>query len=127
VDDAKIGEAAAHCFGRQLRGPTPLSVGLHTGMSKPFHPPATLLLQDFSFTIDPSETGHVAIGPSSATGRTDSPSKAPAGNPWTPIIRSPLRPGQIPDAVRAQGDKKISREGYAESPDGVTSLRNPNR
>jgi predicted GH43/DUF377 family glycosyl hydrolase len=131
VDDAKIGEAPAAPvpvinYGIQ----TPLAVGAHHWYVKAV--PASgdaVASSTFSFTIDPSGNWPSwAIGPFVRYGQN--PILRPQGTGWESL--DTYNPGVLFDQgkfrmlYRAQGDPKISREGYAESPDGVTFTRNPN-
>jgi len=131
VDDAKIGEAAAAPVSVVNYGvQTPLSVGLHHWYVKAVSSTGDAVTsKTFSFTIDPSGNWPSwAIGPFVRYGQN--PILRPQGTGWESL--DTYNPGVLFDQgkfrmlYRAQGDKKISREGYAESPDGVTFTRNPN-
>ena len=131
VDDAKIGEAPTAPvpivnYGVQ----TPLSVGLHHWYVKAIATTGNATASSrFSFIIDPfGNWPSWAIGPFVRYGQN--PILSPQGAGWESL--DSYNPGVLFDQgkfrmlYRAQGDPKISREGYAESPDGVTFTRNPN-
>ena len=131
IDDAKVGEVPAVPvpvvnYGVQ----TPLSVGLHHWYVKAVADTGNATASStFSFTIDPNGNWPSwAIGPFVRYG--NNPILRPQGTGWESL--DTYNPGVLFDQgkfrmlYRAQGDKTISREGYAESLDGVTFTRNPN-
>jgi len=131
IDDTKVDEVPAVPIPVVNYGvQTPLSVGLHHWYVKAV--PATgnaTASSTFSFTIDPyGNWPSWAIGPFVRYGQN--PILRPQGTGWESL--DTYNPGVLFDQgkfrmlYRAQGDKKISREGYAESLDGVTFTRNPN-
>jgi predicted GH43/DUF377 family glycosyl hydrolase len=130
VDDTKVGEVAAvplPVVNYAIQ--TPLAVGVHHWYVKavPASGDATTS-GTFSFTIDSSGNWPSwAIGPFVRYGQN--PILRPQGTGWESL--DTYNPGVLFDQgkfrmlYRAQGDKRISREGYAESLDGVTFTRNP--
>ena len=128
VDDAKIGEAPAGA------GPvlhfamtTPLQAGLHHWSVKAL-PGGAASSGAYTFTIDaPGNWPAWAIGPFQRYG--NNPLLRPQGTGWE--SRNTYNPGVLFDQgkfrmlYRAQGKPITSREGYAESPDGVSFTRNP--
>jgi predicted GH43/DUF377 family glycosyl hydrolase len=131
IDDKQVGQVAATPvpvinYGVQ----TPLSVGPHRWYVKAVAADGGATASStFSFTVDPSGNWPSwAIGPFVRYGQN--PVLRPQGTGWESL--DTYNPGVLFDQgkfrmlYRAQGDKRTSREGYAESPDGVTFTRNPN-
>ena len=134
VDDAKLGEVpAAPLPVLNFTVPQALSVGAHHWYVKAI--PATgngVASSPSTFTIDPPrDWPSWAIGPFERYG--ENPIVKPQGTGWEQV--NTYNPGVLFDngkfrmLYRAQGQVKgatgikpdrISREGYAESPDGVT-------
>ncbi len=130
VDDTKAGDAPASAGPVLNFGITaPLAPGLHHWSVKAI--PATgdaVSSGTSTFTIDPpADWPAWAIGPFVRYGQN--PLFSPQGKGWESV--NTFNPGVIFDGdrfrmlYRAQARAWTSREGYAESPDGVTFTRNP--
>lgn len=139
VDDAKLGGVpAASIPVVNFSVPQALSVGPHHWYVKAVSPSGVALTSGASaFTIDPrGDWPSWAIGPFARYG--ENPIIRPQGNGWEQV--NTYNPGVLFDhgkfrmLYRAQGQSKrtaqvkpdnISREGYAESVDGVSFARDP--
>ena len=139
VDDAKSGEVPAVSLPvLSFSVPQPLSAGLHHWYVKAIAASGAAVTSSVSTsTVDPAGNWPAwAIGPFERYG--ENPIVRPQGNGWEQV--NTYNPGVLFDQgkfrmlYRAQGQAKetaqvkpdhISREGYAESVDGVTFVRNP--
>jgi predicted GH43/DUF377 family glycosyl hydrolase len=139
LDDAKLGDvSAAPLPVLNYTVPQPLAVGQHHWYVKAIPAQGDAVSSAPStFTIDaPGDWPAWAIGPFERYG--ENPIIRPQGTGWEQV--NTYNPGVLFDngkfrmLYRAQGQVKgatgikpdrISREGYAESPDGVTFTRNP--
>ena len=130
VDGAKVAEISGAQVPVMNFGLTaPLATGLHHWLVKG-NPEAgnPVVSSTSSFTIDPpAGWPGWAIGPFQRYGKN--PLIRPSGSGWE--SRNTYNPGVLFDQghfrmlYRAQGKPVTSREGYAESPDGVTFTCNP--
>ncbi len=139
VDDAKLGEVqAASIPVLHFAAPQPLPVGTHHWVVKAIPAQGDAVSSSPSaFTIDPPGNWPAwAIGPFERYG--GNPILRPQGSGWEQVnTYNPgvlFRNGKFLMLYRAQGQKvgatkvnpdRISREGYAESVDGVTFVRKP--
>jgi predicted GH43/DUF377 family glycosyl hydrolase len=130
VDDAKVGDAPAGAGPVLNYGlTTPLAPGSHHWMVKAIPAAGDAVSSGTStFTVDPPGNWPAwAIGPFVRYGKN--PLLRPQGTGWESV--NTFNPGVIFDGkkflmlYRAQGKGGISREGYAESTDGVTFVPNP--
>ena len=131
VDDAKAGTIPSASIPMMSYGLTaPLAPGQHHWSIKAI--PASgdaVTSSTSSFTVDPPGNWPAwAIGPFQRYGKN--PILSPQGTGWESV--NTFNPGVIFDQgkfrmlYRAQGRGWPSKEGYAESPDGVTFTRNLN-
>ena len=130
IDDAKAGEVpAAPIPVSHYSVAKPLPVGLHHWSIKGVSAKGdTISSVTSAFTIDPPGNWPAwAIGPFQRYGKN--PILSPQGNGWESV--NTFNPGVIFDQgkfrmlYRAQGRAWPSKEGYAESLDGVTFTANP--
>jgi hypothetical protein len=139
VDDVKMGTVSPASIPMMSYGlTTPLPPGQHHWYVKAIPAVGAAITSSASaFTIDPSENWpDWAIGPFERYG--ENPIVRPRGTGWEEVntynpgvlfdqdkFRMLYRAqGQAPGTTRVKPDN-ISREGYAESIDGVTFARNP--